>query len=211
MKYKNTLLFLLLTILTLVLGYFSNQILNTEQVLYNSLSEQFTSEQISQIFDFQKEWEWVSYVAVPVLLLLKISVIALLINMGLYFAGKKLSYKKIFGIVTRAEFIFLLVIVIKTAWFYFYQKDFSIEDLQFYYPLSLLNVVGYQNVAPWFVYPLQTANVFEFIYWLLLAYLLAKELKTNFDQALKLVMSSYIAGLFIWIIAVMFFTLNFSQ
>jgi len=211
MKHKILLLFMVLTILTIGLGYFSNQILDTEQVLYNSLSEQFTSEQISQIFDFQKEWQWLGYVAVPVLLLIKISVITILINMGLYFSGKKLSYKKVFDIVTQAEFIFLLVIIVKTAWFYFYQKDFALEDLQYFYPFSLLNAVGYQNIAPWFVYPLQTINIFELLYWFLLAYLLAKELKTNFDKSLKLVVSSYVAGLFIWVIAVMFFTLNFSQ
>ena len=57
----------------------------------------------------------------------------------------------------KAEFIFLLPMVFKTAWFYFFKKDYTLEELQNYMPLSLESLFGYENFEPWYIYPLQTA------------------------------------------------------
>lgn len=127
-----------------------------------------------------------------------------------FFFDKEIKFKTLFNIVVKAEFVFLLVILCKTIWFYVFQQDYTLEDLQYFYPLSAINITGYDGLKPWFAYPLQTLNLFEVTYWILLAYLLGKELKITTDMGLNIVASSYGVGLLIWVVAVMFFTLNMS-
>jgi len=104
----------------------------------------------------------------------------------------------------------LLVIIFKTAWFYFFQTDYNLEDLQYFYPLSALNIVGYEGLQPWFIYPVQVFNLFELAYWVILAYLIDKELNENTVKGMSIVASSYGVSLLIWVVGVMFFTLNMS-
>ena len=91
--------------------------------------------------------------------------------------------------------------------FWFYYK---LEDIQYFYPLSALNIVGYQDLEPWFIYPFQTLNLFEVTYWLILAYFIGKATQTSMDQGLKIVAYSYGSALLLWVVTVMFFTLNYS-
>ncbi|WP_123803325.1 hypothetical protein [Flavivirga aquatica] len=144
------------------------------------------------------------------MLLLKVSLISAVINIVFVFLDKDIKYKKILNIVLKAEFIFLLAILIKTVWFYVFNQDYDLNDLQYFYPLSVLNIVGYNNIQVWFIYPLQILNLFELSYWFILAYMLGKELEVNTNKSFAIVASSYGVGLVIWVGIVMFFTLNMS-
>ncbi|WP_299363044.1 hypothetical protein [Winogradskyella sp.] len=207
---NNTVSFLLLTVITLCFGVISKNLLNTEALFVNSLAEQLTAQQIEELFEIQKKWEWLGYAIIPLLLLLKIVIISAIIDLGCFLFNLKLKYRKIFGMVTKAEFVFLLVIVCKTLWFYFFKDNYTLEDLQYFYPLSALSMVGYEGIDAWWIYPLQTFNLFELAYWLILGYLLGKALNKTTDKGLSIVASSYGVGLLIWVVGVMFFTLNMS-
>ncbi|WP_296344452.1 hypothetical protein [Winogradskyella sp.] len=141
---------------------------------------------------------------------MKILIIATILDLGCFIFNKKIKFKKIFNIVVKAEFIFLLVIIFKTAWFYFFQTNYTLEDLQYFYPLSAINIVGYEGIDAWWVYPLQVLNLFELAYWLVLGYLLGKALNSNFDKGISIVASSYGVALLIWVVGIMFFTLSAS-
>ncbi|WP_340075575.1 hypothetical protein [Leptobacterium sp. I13] len=178
--------------------------------MVESLSDRFTREQVENILNFQQKWEWIGYVFLPILLLLKIAIIAAIIDVGCFFFDKEIKYKKLFNIVVKAEFVFLLVIVCKTLWFYIFQPNYTLEDLQYFYPFSVLGIIGYKGLDVWWVYPFQLVNLFELAYWVILAYLLGKTLKIKTEKGFSIVASSYGIGLFIWVISVMFFTLNMS-
>jgi hypothetical protein len=152
----------------------------------------------------------VTFIIIPITLLLKTSIIAAILDIGCFFFSKEIKYKRLFNIVVKAEFIFLLVIVFKTAWFYFFKTEYNLEDLQNFYPLSALNIIGYEGLQPWFIYPFQVLNLFELAYWFNLAYLIGKELNENTDKGFSIVASSYGVSLLIWVVGVMFFTLNIS-
>ncbi|HXJ98697.1 MAG TPA: hypothetical protein VNJ50_07610 [Gelidibacter sp.] len=137
-------------------------------------------------------------------------IITSILDLGCFLFNKKIKYKELFNIVVKAEFIFILVIIVKTAWFYFFQTNYTLEDLQFFYPLSALSLIGHEGLQPWFVYPFQVLNLFELAYWFILAFLLGKELKSTTDKGLSIVASSYGVGLLIWVVGVMFSTLNMS-
>jgi hypothetical protein len=207
---NNIFYYLTLTVLSLLLSSLTKELLNTDKLIVNSLAEQLTNEQIQTFLNIREKWEWVNYVLLPILLLLKTSIIAIILDVGCFFFGKEIKYKKLFSIVVKAELVFLLVIVFKTAWFYFFQTAYNLEDLQYFYPLSALNIIGYEGLQPWFIYPFQVLNLFELAYWFILAYLIGKEINDTTEKGLSIVASSYGVSLLIWVVGVMFFTLNMS-
>ena len=207
---KNISLFSILVAITIFTGLISKELLNIQELIVNTLAEQLTKNQIEKALDSQEKWQFLGYILIPFLLIIKTSIIAAILDVGCFFFSKEIKYKKLFNIVIKAEFIFLLVIVFKTAWFYYFQTDYNLEDLQYFYPLSALNIIGYEGLQPWFIYPFQVLNLFELAYWFILAYLIGKELNENTDKGFSIVASSYGVSLLIWVVAVMFFTLNMS-
>lgn len=209
--------FILITLLSFFLGILSNSILKFEILFINSLSEILTQNQIEEYLNFKKKWQLLSYLIIPILLLIKMSIIASIIYIGAFFYSKaKVTFKQLFNAVVKAEFVFLGVGVLKIVWFYFFQTNYTLEDLQYFYPLSALNIVGYKSLDAWFIYPLQVLNLFELAYWLLLSYFVGKLAFTEKDKGkpmdlgFKIVASSYGSALLLWIVVVMFFTLNYS-
>jgi hypothetical protein len=200
-----------LIILLILLTEFTNKILDINDLLYSTLVEKLTNQQIENLMDFQNNWAWVSYLIIPFFLLIKISFIATVLYVGTFFYSKiKVPFKQLWDIVLKSEFVFLLVSVFKIIWFYFFQTNYTLEDLQYFYPLSALNIIGYKGLEPWFIYPFQILNLFEFAYWLILSYYIGKATETNMDNGFKIVATSYGPALFLWVAVVMFFTLNYS-
>ncbi len=199
--------FILLSLAFVVMAILNKTILNSDELLYDSLSEQLTGNQIDEILAFNKKWQWLSYLMIPIILFVKIGLITCTLYLGIFFFNLKSSLKRLFFLVTKAEFVFVIVGLIKLIWLSFLD-DLTIDDVQYFYPLSALNIIGYEGVSTWFIYPLQVLNLFELLYWIVLAYLLAKEINITSDRGLKVVASSYGSFLLIWVVAVMFFTLN---
>jgi len=202
--------FFFLLLFNLLLVFVLKYFLVSDEIYYDTFIDRLSIGQVEEIIKSKNKWEWLGYVLIPVFLSIKISVIAAVLDVGCFFFGKDIKYKQLFNIVVKAEFVFLLVIVFKTAWFYCFQTSYTLEDLQYFYPFSTLNIIGYEGLEPWFIYPLQVLNLFELVYWLLLGYGLSKSLKTSMDAAMGIVVSSYGVGLLIWVVAVMFLTLNMS-
>lgn len=202
---------LLLSLALIVLSEITNRVLDFKELLYNSLSEQLTQKQLQHFFELQDKWQWVGYIFVPMFLLIKTSLIASVLYIGTCFFSKvPVSFKQLWSIVVNAEFLFLLVPVFKIVWFYIFQTNYKLEDIQYFYPLSALNIVGYKGLEPWFIYPFQTLNLFELTYWLILAYYVGKATQTTMDQGLKIVTYTYGSALLLWVVTIMFITLNYS-
>ncbi len=65
------------------------------------------------------------------------------------------------GAIIRAGFILLIPGLVKIIWFLFIQTNYTIQDLQLFYPFSLLNLVNSGMLEPCLLYPLQVLNLFE--------------------------------------------------
>lgn len=203
-------LFVILVLSALILNILSQKLLNINDLVINSFSETFTQEQVEQMLELKNGWQWIQYFLIPLLLFFKVLIISAILDVGCFFFSKEIKYKKLFNMVIKAEFVFLLVLFCKTSWFYFFQTGYTLEDLQYFYPLSALNIIGYKGLQPWFIYPFQVLNLFELAYWFILAYLLGKEIKETTEKGFVIISSSYGVGLLIWIVGVMFLTLNMS-
>jgi hypothetical protein len=190
---------------------FTNKIIDYNDLLYNSLAKQLTNQQVYDFFEFQNKWQWLGYLIIPLIVLIKTSLLASILYIGTFLLSKKpITFKQLWSFVITAEFVFLLVPLFKIIWFYFFQTNYNLEDIQYFYPLSALNIVGYKGLEPWLIYPFQVLNLFELAYWLILAYFIGKITETNMDRGLKIVASSYGSALLLWIVVIMFFTLNNS-
>lgn len=212
--------FILLVFILSILTYLSNNVIFNNNLMYDSYINNLSLEQIQEIINLKNKWEWLSYAIIPLILLIKISLIASVIYIGAFFYSKvKVTFRQLFNEIVKAEYVFLGVGVLKIIWFYFFQTNYTLEDLQYFYPLSALNIVGYKGIDAWFIYPLQTLNLFELAYWFLLSYYIGKitsptgKIENNkypVDFGLKIVASSYGSALLLWVVVVMFFTLNYS-
>lgn len=209
--YKIVFKCLLLSLLLILLSESTKRILNLENLILNSLSGKLTQNQINHLFETQTKFKYLGYMFVPVILILKTVIITIVLYIGTFFYTKrKTTVIQLWNTVINSEFLFLLMGIVKLIWFCFFQTKFSLEEVQFFYPLSALNFIGHKELEPWLIYPLQTINLFELTYIVYLSYQLGFLTKTNPDTGIKIVVSSYIPALLLWVATVMFFTLNFS-
>lgn len=212
MKIPNStfLKYFILSITSILLIELLKRNLHFDKLMYYSLSEQLTSKQITKFLEFQKKWDWLNYIILPIFILLKTSITATILYIGLFISNRELNFKTIWHVVINAEFTFLLVPIFKIIWFSFFQTNYNLQDLQYFYPLSALNIIGYKDLETWFIYPFQVLNLFELSYIIYLGFQIGKLTNTNTDYGLKIVGLSYVPSLLLWVATVMFFTLNYS-
>jgi hypothetical protein len=210
-RFINNYNFIILVFILSILTYISNNVIFNNNLMYDSYINNLSLEQIQEIINLKNKWEWLSYAILPLILLIKISIIASVIYIGTFFHIKiKVTFKQLFNEVVKAEFIFLGVGILKIIWFYFFQTNYTLEDLQYFYPLSALNIIGYAGLEPWLIYPLQILNLFELAYIIYLAYEIGKLTNTNTDNGFKIMMYSYVSTMLLWACVVMFLTLSMS-
>lgn len=203
--------YILLCVLLLIITEATKYFLQIDKLVYNSLAENLTSSQINNLISLQKKWQWIGYLFVPIFILLKTLVVSSFLYIGVFFFSRKeIVFKSILSNVLKAEFIFLIIPILKIIWFNIFQTNYSLEDIQYFYPLSGLNIIGYKSIEPWLIYPLQTLNLFEIAYIIYLSYRIGYLTNSSADNGLKIVGYSYVPALLLWVTVVMFFTLNNS-
>jgi hypothetical protein len=220
------LLFLLLVGTVLLFGFLNSYVLINEGLYFNNFAEQLSYEQIEDMLAQGKKWEWLGYAIIPVIYLIKLSLVAACLSVGVFFVSNQFEFKRLWGVALVAEFVFVVPIIVKILWFAFVQTDYSLKDLQFFYPLSALNFFDYKHLESWWVYPLQTLNVFEVLYWVVLAWQMQASPQTRaayrpeggfstakeitIGASFQLVLMSYGVGLLLWVAAVMFISVSYS-
>lgn len=202
---------IILPIITYALISFSiqNWILSNELFL-DSFTQSVSINKAEEMLAQMLKYSWLGYVVAPFLLILKWLFVSCLIYTALFFAQIETSFKALWRIVVLAEWVFVIAAAVKFCWFYFFATDYTLEDLQFCYPLSAANLFTPGELEAWWVYPFQLINLFELAYWVVLAYLLGKVLQQPTGKALEHVVKGYGTGLLLWVLLVVFITLNFS-
>lgn len=209
-----SLFFLVLS--ALILSYCHYLFLNIDLFQIYEASKTLTKVQIEQILTPETDNEYLNLITISISTLFKVILISTIVFTGTLLFEKKISMRNIFFIVIKLEYIFLIPILFEIIYFKFINTTATLEDIQYFYPLSALNIVGYKGLEAWFIYPLQVLNLFELAYWLLLSYFVGKLAFTEKDKGkpmdlgFKIVASSYGSALLLWVVVVMFFTLNYS-
>ncbi len=118
---------------------------------------------------------------------------------------------------------FLLCVAIVTVSHSIFLVQFIFEFLYFKFSLGSLQKINQENFKflsvsyflesfsvkfPFFLgYFLQTISFFEILYWLIMALVISRIVKTEYKTGLKVVFSSYVPLLFIWLLVISFLTL----
>ncbi len=199
-----------IVLVNLLLILLSQTALINEIVFFNSYSEQLTYERSMELFTVMKSYAWTSYLLCPLVLIVKFSVVSFVIYIGVFFCDmqKEITLRKVFTVVIACEAVFVLASTSKLLWFIFFAGNYTLNDMSFFYPLSLINLFKQSEVAVYWIYPLQTVNLFQLVYVLMLAAGLAKISSVKRDATDKIILITYLPAIFIWIVFIMFITID---
>ena len=211
-RINNIGLLLIIVLYSSLISYILSCFLNNEELIYNFYSELLAQDKIEELIKSQKKWAWVGYAIIPLLILIRSSLVAFCLSIGLFFyeTENAIKFKQVFRIALIGEFVLVFVGIFKLVYFYFIKTAYTLQELQQFYPLSYINFLDVENLEPWLVYPLQTINLFEITYFFVLVYGMHKLLKNNYWKSFEITAASYGTGLLIWLGLVMFLTLNIS-
>lgn len=198
---------LFLAFASMVTEYF----LPIEDILHSSFAEQLSNDRIQKLVAVKKKWQWLNYLAIPIVLAIKWFLTSTCLYLGTFFYPFPFSFKKAFHFVLIGELVFLIAILFRVFWLYANRFQLSIESIQYFQPFSLNHLIGHEGLDTWLIYPLQVLNLFELSYFVLLSFFIAKETKKTFWKSVDFVISTYGLGLLIWVVFVCFLSLNFSQ
>jgi hypothetical protein len=207
---KRWKLFSGIIIINILLIFLSQTSLINDVVFFNAYSDQLTWERSMELFSRLKSFFWTAYLAAPLLMLIKFSVLSVVIYIGVFFIDMQqdISLGKIFTVVIASECVFILASMAKLLWFIFFAGNYTIDDISFFYPLALINLFRRSEVAAYWVYPLQTANLFQILYILLLAAGMSRVSQLKRAYTDKIVLMTYVPALTIWIALIMFLSID---
>jgi hypothetical protein len=104
------------------------------------------------------------FFSIPFIYLWKFTVIGFVLWVGCFLFGYRITFSQCWSVAMAAEFVFILPELIKIFWFLFIKTDPSLDEVQAFYPLSLMNFVDHHSIAKRYAYPLRALSIFEVIY-----------------------------------------------
>ena len=169
---RNYFLCILCISIYFFLVYLDKSYISTDSKIFDFLAKDYPSSVVQNYMESQKKWWWVSYVITPIIIGIKVLLVAFCLNFVKIISEKleQVKFRDILTIVLMAEFVFVIAGFYKFFNFYLIETDYTLETLQTYYPLSLINFKDAISTEKWLAYPLQLCNVFELFYWGILAW-----------------------------------------
>lgn len=211
---KNSFFFLLILVLTILVLLLDKTYISTDSKIFDFLAKDYPSSVVQNYMESQKKWWWVSYVTTPVLIVIKVLLVAFCLNFVKIISEKleDVQFRDILTVVLIAEFVFIIAGFYKFFNFYLIDTDYTLETLQTYYPFSLINYKEAISTEKWLAYPLQLLNVFELMYWGVLAWGIWQlaDKKISYQRSLGYVALTYGVGLLFWVGVVCFLILSVS-
>ena len=211
---RNYFLCILCISIYFFLVYLDKSYISTDSKIFDFLAKDYPSSVVQNYMESQKKWWWVSYVTTPVLIGIKVLLVAFCLNFVKIISEKleDVKFRDILTVVLIAEFVFIIAGFYKFFNFYLIDTDYTLETLQTYYPLSLINYKEAISTEKWLAYPLQLLNVFELMYWGVLAWGIWQlaDKKISYQRSLGYVALTYGVGLLFWVGVVCFLILSVS-
>jgi hypothetical protein len=208
-KFKNIKVLLLIILLNLLSLFLLNNIIYSEDILYNIFKNEIEIKRIDILITLFNQYNVFLLILFPIIFLVKVYFITIIIFIGIKFFEIKISFDNTFKIVIFAYFIPLISSIVKNIYFYLYPPS-NIELVESFNPLGLTFLLKINSIPKYLLYPLQQLNLYEVGYWLLLSYGINTLGNIEFKKALKVTTLSYGVGLAIWCVFVVFIQLQFS-
>lgn len=137
--------------------------------------------------------------SIPLVYAFKFTLVGFVLWVGCFLWGYRVTYEQCWQIAMIAEVVFIVPELIKIFWFLFVQTDPSYWDFTSFYPLSIMNLYDYENVATRYWYPNKAINLFEFAYWIALTYGIDFAARKKKSIANSIVLTSYVPLFLMWL------------
>ena len=210
---KNLYILVIIIFFYFINIYIDKSFISNETKMFDFLSKEYPSQIVQSYIESQKKWWWLSYAITPLLIGFKVFLVAFCINFIKLFdlpGLEKVKFSDFVFLALIAEFVFIIAGFYKFVNFYWINTDYTLEDLQTYYPISLINLREHISTEKWLAYPLQLVNLFELFYWGILAWGITElsDNKVKLTTSFGLVALTYGVGLLFWTGVVSFLILN---
>jgi hypothetical protein len=207
---KELTLFFLFIVFMCLSSVLFQEVLFTDKVYFATYNEQFDADKIVRLIYKSKQDVWFGYLLLTIAYGLKFILTSLCIMTGCFVLKLSIRFRDAFRICIFSESVFVIPLVLKFFYFLLIKTNFTLVDVQNFSPLSLLSVFDYHSLSAYLIYPFEAVNVFEVVYWFVLAYLLKQKIKENFDKSLQVILYGYVPALSVWILFVMFLSITFN-
>ncbi len=208
-RFKTSYLFISIIFIYILNTWITNNILITDSFYYSAFGNQLASYRIEQMINSTKKLQWILYLFTVLLTIIKVILICCIIYAGLLFFDVNILFNKCLKIALIAELSPVLGNSIKVA-YYIFNTPKSLQNIQVFYPMSILNLLDTGQIPNFLIYPLQQLNLFEVGYWVLLSLGIRVCTGFTFKRSLMSVIFSYGSGLMLWVLLVLFFQLHFN-
>lgn len=161
-----------------------------------------------QILETFQRSRWISFLAIPVLLFMRLFLVSLCFYVGGFFfsgMGEK-KFKDWWHISLIAQSVMVVYGVTLFVFNISVGSDITSRLTRY---TSLL-CLGGDNMDSWIRLPLSSINLFEVFYWVVMSLLIVRLCKTKIGKAFQFVMSTYGVGYFFYIAFLMFLQLYLS-
>ncbi|WP_313581965.1 hypothetical protein [Chishuiella sp.] len=213
MKLHYTYNILFILVITILMSYFYSNYIETDILLRSYFSDKYSNEIINNYFENKNRWKFLSYILIPIVIILKILIISYTIQIvsTLVFIdeNRKFKLRNILEAVSNAEWVSVASTLLKLTYFMFLEK-FSLEDLSNFEFYSLKTIFSEIQLYPWQEYPLKAMDVWTIVYLGILIFYVKDSLKLNYSKAIQISLLSYLPWLFVWIILIMYLLVNLS-
>lgn len=155
---------------------------------------------------------WIYYLIQPIIITIKLIFVTACLFYG-FEIGKslkkitvpksmeKISFLRIFNFVMIAEFVFILSEILKIIYLASVPgRPSGLKDISYYKPLGIFDIIKVELLDNWEAQLLTNINVFEALYFFVLAYFFAKALELEFQKSFIVVSLSYGIGLIFWVL-----------
>ncbi len=204
---QSTLIFISIWFILVLVSVYSQTFVLTDDFYRLIAGSQMTDRQFDDYLEFVHKWQWVSYLFIPLVLLLRISFAWICLKAG-SFISEQFTDAAFWKIAMQAEIVFAVGAVSGLLYTEFFVDVETMEQLSVN-PFSLQVFVS-DSLPKWSNYFFNTINVFELGYVLVLAYLIAEESKSKVLPSLKFVASTYLPGLALWVLLVSYLSVVFQ-
>lgn len=181
---KNWHLFLFITCSYLIITLVTDKFIMTRETYQILLSDRLESYRIDDYYEMLKRFSIYSYLAIPLIIWLKITFIALLIQTPIMLKNIEVSFKEMFKISAIANIPYIVLGIARIVILFLTPKGNYTNELLSFTPGSITNLLvkeNYNEIAYSF---LSNINIYE-VLWILLIYLGLKRLnKTEKSDAL---------------------------
>lgn len=197
---------LFIFIIVLTIAFIQQEYVMALQIEQMDLPETLRIEIIKQYARFS----WAAYLMSIIIVLIRILYTAGCLYLGgiMYSGYGELTFNKAFNVALKVD----LLLVLYSLMTILLILHFGLNDAQgILIKTSLAGLVDVKLVEPWLLMVLGVFNIFELVYWFMLALLISAVINKKYTESFSFVLSTYGLGFLLYLLMIVFITLYVTK